>query len=145
MTEIEDDRCSKDLLYAAFHRPETVIDDLLAGMMQFIERKYSPMLGNTYRYDIAKQFLTQHPRADPRCKLFFMLLIVTSEQEARDFLVPHCRGDKEHMERFAVQCTQAINETLRHNFGETNVVARVHQLVACAEYLYLTTKSPIFV
>lgn len=146
--ELEDDRCQADLLYALFHRPQTVADRLLQGLMDLIVRRNDPDLERSRMFRESHQYVTQHPRAAWVLKVFNILLILSREPGAAEVFEagydpdsPGClwgHNYKDHLQRFLQNLRFMVDGTMSCSFGECNIVFIVQRFVQDAEMTYLT-------
>lgn len=143
----EDKRCDADLMYKIFKRPESVVDTLLQGFHTIIKTKYSPDLEASRVFMSACDFLLNHPRCDPRFKVFYTLMIINNEEEAQTVIKAGYKntegnmwGDKweAHFKSFLKEL-KALQEQL-HNmgFGEPNVMERIEWFNNVAEIIYMS-------
>jgi hypothetical protein len=144
--EMEDKRCEADILYRLFHRPETVVDKLLPGLVDIIKKKNTPDLEQSRMFQDGMAFLLHHPRADPQIKLFFVLLIINHEQQE---VLPIIKagitrdnmwGDEweRHYKTFSIELDTFVKETFGVRFGETDILQRVEYFNITSEILYLS-------
>ncbi len=146
-TLIENERCAADLMYAMFKRPSTVMPKLLAGLIEVIKKKNSPDLGQSRMFREAVNFLTVHPHASDRIKVFNVLLILNREPEAVEVFKAGYIADHKgnlfgktyatHLDVFLFHLRALVHNTFTFPFGEPNVVDVVHKFVAYAEQIYL--------
>jgi hypothetical protein len=145
--KLEDERCETDLMYRLFKRPETIVDTLLPGLVELIEKKNAPDLGDSRMHRDAMSFLFKHPRVDAKIKLFYILLIVAREPEAQTVI--RAGYDKSNNSLWGDQWEKRANAFFKHlgehvirmygaPFGETNIEERIGEFLIGAELLYVS-------
>jgi hypothetical protein len=148
-TAIEDARCEADLMYALFRRPHTVAPKILAGFLEIIKKKNSPKLEQSRMFRDAMEFLTTNPNADNRLKIYYILMVINREVEAKDFIrtayIANHRGNMwgernyvAHFERFTRHLSELVENASTSTFGAGNIIEFVRSFVLCAEQLYMT-------
>jgi len=143
--EMEDKRCEADILYRLFHRPETVIDKLLPGLVDIIKKKNSPDLEQSRVFQDGMAFLLNHPRASGEIKLFYTLLIINHEPEAQAVIKAGVTKNnmwedqwETHFKTFLQELDAFTKETFLRRFGETDVLERVEYFNITCELLYFS-------
>lgn len=144
--KIEDEKCDTDLMYRLLKRPETVVDALLPGLVEIIEKKNAPDLKESRMHRDAMTFLTEHPRVDAKIKLFYILLIIAREPEAQRVIKagysPKCMwGDQweKRANAFFKHLGEHVIRMSSAPFGETTIEDRVGEFVIGAELLYVSS------
>lgn len=143
---IEDERCEADLIYRLFKRPETVVDALLRGLVDLIEKKNAPDLGESRNHRDAMAFLFKHPRVDAKIKLFYILLIVAREPEAQKVIKSGVdpknsmwgKDWEKRVDAFFKNLQGHVIQMYGAPFGETNIEERVGNFLIGAELLYVS-------
>lgn len=144
--DLEDKRCEADLMYRLFKRPETIVDKLLPGFVEIIKKKNDPDLQCSARFADSMRFLLEHPRADPKIKLFYILVIIAREKEAQIVIKAGYKAEgniwenewEKHLNEFFKDLASLVCEVNDASFGETNIIERVMGFVIAAELRYLS-------
>lgn len=132
-----DQRCARDPMYALFKRPETVLPRLLPRLLDLLQAKDAATQAQHSRmYREAIRFLRGQARVhvSTRIQLFFALLVLGREPEARAAVAPP--GGALHFFEELAALVQGV--LFRTPFGDTNVVFLVDRFLVCAELLYVT-------
>lgn len=145
-TQIEDDRCQRDIMYKLFKRPHTLLGTLLPGFTEIARKKNAPDYGKSALIHDAGAFVLEHRRADHTIKLFHLLIILSREEEAQNVIKagqPRELGQL-FAQRYIPQLQAQVESTFRFPFGEANIIDIVRVFVQRAEHMYvlLTTSSP---
>lgn len=143
---LEDERCEADLMYKLFKRPETIVDTLMPGLLEIIEKKNAPDLQESRMYRDAVAFLRKHPRVDARIKLFYILLIIAREPEAQNVIragydkINNMWGDQweKRANAFFKHLGEHVMRLFGSPFGESNIEDRVIEFLIGAELLYVS-------
>jgi hypothetical protein len=144
--QIEDERCESDLMYRLFKQSNETIDTLLRGLVELIEKKNAPDLGDSRMHRDAMAFLFKHPRVDAKVKLFYILLIVAREPEAQRVIEAGYDTNKniwgnewqKKMSVFFKHLEEHVTRMYNSPFGETNIEQVINDFVNAAELLYLS-------
>ena len=143
--ETEDKRCEADILYRLFHRPDTVVNKMLRGLVEIIKKKNSPDLEQSRMFQDGMAFLLHHPRADAQIKLFYILLIINHEPETHAIIKAGVTSDNmwgkqwdAHFKVFVKELDTFVKETFNTRFGETDILQRVEYFNVTCEILYLS-------
>lgn len=147
MLDLERQRCEADIMYRLFRNPvkSGIAKTLLQGLVKFIEHKNQPDLTKSRVYRDARDFMLHHPRADYRVQIFFILLILSHDADAR-VIVRNAykpgnlweQDASQHFDAFIVKLQDLIQTTMLSRFAEPTIRPIIHNLVVKAEQIYLS-------
>jgi hypothetical protein len=145
---IEDQRCQRDLLYALFQRPSTVLEKLLPGMLAIVAKKNAPDMESSRIFRDARSYLLEpNKHADEHIRVFVILLIINRDTEVHaifknGYLDGNMWGDAKagcaQFDRFLIHLAQLVDGLFNAPFGESNVTQRVFELVVGSKIFYLS-------
>ncbi len=143
---IEDERCRTDLMYAIFRRPETVLPELLPGLIRLAELKYQTDVSGSGIYNGSKAYMIEYQ--DMSAQKFFVLTAIWQDEEARSVIKAgyDAKQNKlkgasciEHFDTFAKHCEEMMNSLTTCPFSDTySVIQLVHAALVLGEALYLS-------
>lgn len=147
-TAIEDERCQRDLLYALFQRPATVLDQLLPGLLAVVAKKNAPDMETSRLFCDARTFLLDPTiHADNNIKVFMILIIINRDVEVHaifkdgyqdDNMWGDIKAGHAQFDRFLTHLAQLVDGLFNAPFGESNIIQRVSWLVVESKIFYLS-------
>lgn len=163
--QVQEQRCEADPLYCLMFNPYhqlelidyddpaepivgyvSMIDRLLGGMIEILERKYGEGLKKARIIQDACTYL-KSGRANHQVKLFFILFVMKNEPEACEFIRALFIQDHpgnlwrdsiyDHFDRFMLFVDECVDKTVDFPASERNINAVVQNMILAAKQEYL--------